>query len=89
MFICENKVYSVLSENVACCNYRFFCIKIILKLYPCKVCDKLHVCMSGVMCQVSDVRCKVSGVRCHIQPNSIVTNKQNLFNVSHIVVKHG
>ena len=44
MFIMWNKVYAVLSENVACRNLHVSRVKkIILKSYPCKDCDKLHV----------------------------------------------
>ena len=46
--LCENKVYTLLSKNVNCHNLRAFRVKKIpLKLYPCKVCDKLHVCGRG------------------------------------------
>ena len=49
MFTIWNKVYAVLSENIACCNLRVSWVKkIILKSYPCKVCDKLHVCFQAM-----------------------------------------
>ena len=39
---CENKVYAVLLENIACRNLRVK-KKVILTFYPSKFCDKLHV----------------------------------------------
>ena len=46
--LCKNKVFAVLSENIACLSLHIFWVKIILTIYPCKVCDKLHVCLSYV-----------------------------------------
>ena len=43
--MCENKVYAVFSENVACHNLCFFWVKNYFEIYLCKVCDKLHVCL--------------------------------------------
>ena len=43
--LCENKVYAVLSETVACRNLRVFWVKNYFDIFPCKVCAKLHVCL--------------------------------------------
>ena len=64
MLIMWNKVYTVLSENVACRNLRVSRVrKIILKSHLCKVCDKLHVwvkvsVIEGYWIFLSVIECK-------------------------------